>query len=100
MTLFRSGVKNILPKRLSIVLYNIILVIIIPFVIELVLIAWSCIRHHNFSQQAKEVEIEEVGPRFEMRLYQIRLGTVDMVEAETEWSLRPYMNTAKAKQNL
>eukprot|EP00002_Diphylleia_rotans_P040663 TRINITY_DN9700_c0_g1_i1.p1 TRINITY_DN9700_c0_g1~~TRINITY_DN9700_c0_g1_i1.p1 ORF type:complete len:287 (-),score=63.99 TRINITY_DN9700_c0_g1_i1:116-976(-) len=57
-------------------------------------------RHHNFSQQAKEVEIEEVGPRFEMRLYQIRLGTVDMVEAETEWSLRPYMNTAKAKQNL
>lgn len=47
-----------------------------------------------------EIELAEVGPRFEMKLYQIKLGTVDMDAAETEWVLRPYMNTAKKRKVL
>lgn len=42
----------------------------------------------------------QVGPRFEMYLYMIRLGTIDQDEAETEWVLRPYMNTARKRQAL
>jgi len=38
--------------------------------------------------------------RFELVLYQIKLGTVDMVEAENEWVLRPYMNTARKRKAL
>ena len=74
----------------------------------------------------KQIELTEVGPRFEMKPYQIKLGaslmsfatrpclrsssslfipvvcagTIDMVEAETEWVLRPYMNTAKKRKAL
>jgi U3 small nucleolar ribonucleoprotein protein IMP4 len=47
-----------------------------------------------------DIELVELGPRFEMHLYQIKLGTVDMHEAETEWVLRPYMNTAKKRKAL
>lgn len=58
-------------------------------------------RHHVFYQIGKEVQLQEVGPRFEMRLYQIKLGTVDMEkEADTEWVLRPYHNTAKKRDLL
>lgn len=62
-------------------------------------------RHHTFekpsgSQDTKAVELHEVGPRFEMQLYQIRLGTLDQNEAETEWTLRPYMSTAKKRKVL
>jgi U3 small nucleolar ribonucleoprotein protein IMP4 len=42
----------------------------------------------------------ELGPRFELQLYQIKLGTVEMSEADTEWVLRPYMNTARKRQAL
>ena len=30
----------------------------------------------------------------------VRLGTIDQDEAEKEWVLRPYMNTARKKQSL
>ncbi|KAG6493660.1 hypothetical protein ZIOFF_048653 [Zingiber officinale] len=59
-------------------------------------------RHHVYEKHGgpKSVELKEVGPRFELRLYQIILGTVDQQnEAQKEWVLRPYMNTAK-KQNV
>lgn len=36
-------------------------------------------RHHIYSKQGKEVALHEVGPRFEMQLYQLRLGTLDQV---------------------
>ena len=35
------------------------------------------------------------------RLYQIKLGTLEMENsADTEWVLRPYMNTAKKKTTI
>ncbi|TPX38238.1 hypothetical protein SmJEL517_g00217 [Synchytrium microbalum] len=57
-------------------------------------------RHHVFTRVGKEVELMEVGPRFEMRAYEIRLGTVELAEADVEWALRPYHNTAKKRDML
>ena len=49
---------------------------------------------------AESVKLHEVGPRFEMQLYQVRLGTLDQTEAENEWTLRPFMSTAKKRKVL
>ncbi|PRP82768.1 U3 small nucleolar ribonucleoprotein IMP4 [Planoprotostelium fungivorum] len=57
-------------------------------------------RHHTFKKHRKEVDLKEIGPRFEMRLFQIRLGTLDMEYAENEYVLRPFMNSAKNKEAL
>lgn len=48
-----------------------------------------------------KVELSEVGPRFQLRLYEIKLGTIDNVgAADTEWALRPYMNTSVKRRFL
>ncbi|RKP23415.1 anticodon-binding protein [Syncephalis pseudoplumigaleata] len=58
-------------------------------------------RHHVFYKSGpKEVQLAEVGPRFEMRPYEIRLGTVDIPDADVEWILRPYHRTAKKREML
>jgi len=57
-------------------------------------------RHHVFQMVGPDVVLKEVGPRFEMKLYQIKLGTVDVDEADKEWVYRPYLNTAKQKNYL
>lgn len=68
-------------------------------------------RHHTYSAppgassggntlRPADVTLAEVGPRFELRPYRIALGTLDTPDAETEWVLRPYMNTARKKQAL
>ncbi|KAJ1735781.1 snoRNA-binding rRNA-processing protein imp4 [Coemansia biformis] len=58
-------------------------------------------RHHVYAKSAhNEVQLAEVGPRFEMRPYEIRLGTVDMSDADKEWALRTYQRTARKKNVL
>ncbi|KAK7855401.1 brix domain-containing protein [Quercus suber] len=59
-------------------------------------------RHHIYEKHGgpKSIELKEVGPRFEMRLYKITLGTLDQDEAQTEWVIRPYMNTTKKRKFL
>ncbi|KAE8124414.1 hypothetical protein FH972_019303 [Carpinus fangiana] len=59
-------------------------------------------RHHVYEKHGgpKSIELKEVGPRFEMRPYQIKLGTLDQDEAQTEWVIRPFMNTAKKRKFL
>ncbi|KAK2185814.1 hypothetical protein NP493_222g05020 [Ridgeia piscesae] len=58
-------------------------------------------RHHIYKKVEKTIELTEVGPRFEMKLYQIILGTLDMTaSADVEWVYRPYMNTAKKRRFL
>ncbi|KAJ3073240.1 snoRNA-binding rRNA-processing protein imp4 [Podochytrium sp. JEL0797] len=53
-------------------------------------------RHHVFYKMGKDVTLSEVGPRFEMRGYEIKLGTVeDEATADTEWVNRPYSNAAR-----
>lgn len=57
-------------------------------------------RHHVWEKEGhKDIALSEVGPRFEMRLYKIRLGTLDQAEAEDEYALRNYTNTGR-KRNL
>lgn len=58
-------------------------------------------RHHVYQKVThKDVELTEVGPRFEMKPYQIRLGSIEMKEAENEWVYRPYMNSSKKRRIL
>lgn len=59
-------------------------------------------RHHVYDKQGgpKSIELKEIGPRFELRLYKIKLGTVDQDEAQIEWVSRPYMNTAKKQKYI
>ncbi|VAI75863.1 U3 small nucleolar ribonucleoprotein protein IMP4-like [Triticum dicoccoides] len=59
-------------------------------------------RHHIYEKHGgpKSIDLKEVGPRFELRLYQIKRGTVDQSEAQNEFVLRPYMNTAKKQNSL
>ncbi|KAL6659001.1 hypothetical protein ACP70R_003041 [Stipagrostis hirtigluma subsp. patula] len=59
-------------------------------------------RHHVYEKHGgpKSLDLKEVGPRFELRLYQIIQGTVDQNEAKKEFVLRPYINTAKKQKTL
>lgn len=58
-------------------------------------------RHHTYKYVEREIDMTEVGPRFQLKLYQIKLGTLDEVHsADTEWVLRPYMNTASKRRFL
>jgi len=58
-------------------------------------------RHHVYKYEDKELQLKEVGPRFEMKLYKIVRGTVDKLgTADDEWVHRPYMNTARKRKFL
>jgi len=58
-------------------------------------------RHHMFQNLNKELELSEIGPRFQLKLYQIKLGTLDEIKTvNTEWVHRPYMNTAAKRRFL
>ena len=58
-------------------------------------------RHHTYKYVNSELELIEVGPRFQLKLYQVKLGTLDDIQAaNTEWILRPYMNTAAKRRFL
>lgn len=49
----------------------------------------------------KNIELTEVGPRFQLKLYEIKLGTIDTADAaDTEYALRPYMNTSVKRRFL
>ena len=57
-------------------------------------------RNHVYEKNGDKVRLKEIGPRFEMRLYQVRLGTLDQTHADSEFSLRPYINTARKRRYL
>ncbi|XP_063678826.1 U3 small nucleolar ribonucleoprotein protein IMP4-like [Bolinopsis microptera] len=57
-------------------------------------------RHHTYTGPDNKIELSEVGPRFEMRLFEIRQGTLEQNHTNIEWKLRPYMNTAKKRYFL
>lgn len=51
-------------------------------------------RHHQYKHVNKEIVLTEMGPRFQLKLYQIKLGTLENIKAvDTEWVHRPYLNT-------
>ncbi|KAF9452452.1 Brix-domain-containing protein [Macrolepiota fuliginosa MF-IS2] len=57
-------------------------------------------RHHVFVKISRDVQLAEVGPRFEMKPYEIRQGTIEQTEAEREWVLSHYTRTAKKRNAL
>lgn len=58
-------------------------------------------RHHTYKKgEGKDIVLTEVGPRFEMKIHEIKLGTVDQTVADTEWKLKPYMNTSLKRKHL
>ncbi|KAF9469096.1 anticodon-binding protein [Collybia nuda] len=57
-------------------------------------------RHHVFMKIPRQVQLAEVGPRFEMKPYEIRQGTLEQKEAEKEWVLAHYTRTAKKRNVL
>ncbi|KAJ3537244.1 hypothetical protein NMY22_g5673 [Coprinellus aureogranulatus] len=57
-------------------------------------------RHHVFVKTGRQVELAEVGPRMEMKPYEIRQGTIEQSEAEREWVLSHYTRTAKKRNVL
>lgn len=58
-------------------------------------------RHHVFVKTShKEVQLAEVGPRFEMKPYEIRQGTIEQDEADREWVLAHYTRTAKKRRMM
>lgn len=58
-------------------------------------------RHHSYRKEAGIVTLQEIGPRFEMKLYEIKLGTIEVADSSnSEWSLRPYMNTSGKRRFL
>ncbi|KAJ8715776.1 hypothetical protein PYW07_010258 [Mythimna separata] len=62
---------------------------------------YICFRQHTYRKAGKEIELSEIGPRFQMKLYEIKLGTLEALDAaDTEWALRPYMNTAAKRRFL
>lgn len=62
---------------------------------------YICFRHHTYKKQENQIDLHEVGPRFQLRLYEIKLGTLDTIEAaDTEWVYRPYMNTTRKRRFL
>ncbi|KIL70157.1 hypothetical protein M378DRAFT_156219 [Amanita muscaria Koide BX008] len=58
-------------------------------------------RHHVFVKTPpRDVQLAEVGPRFEMKPYEIRQGTIEQNEADREWVLAHYSRTAKKRSLL
>ncbi|KAK9407489.1 U3 small nucleolar ribonucleoprotein IMP4 [Crotalus adamanteus] len=59
-------------------------------------------RHHVYKKtDHRNVELSEVGPRFEMKLYMIKLGTLEQENtADVEWRWHPYTHTAKKRKFL
>ena len=54
-------------------------------------------RHHTYEQPKgiKSMQLTEVGPRFEAKVYQVKLGTLDQQHAENEWVVHAYTRSAK-----
>lgn len=68
-------------------------------------------RHHVYKRnppfardengnKKEEIELAEVGPRFELKPFHIKLGTVDMPEAETEWVFKSHFSRDAKKNHL
>ncbi|XP_068166672.1 U3 small nucleolar ribonucleoprotein protein IMP4 isoform X1 [Antennarius striatus] len=59
-------------------------------------------RHHTYKKtDHRNVELTEVGPRFDMKLYMIKLGTLENEStADVEWRHHGYTHTAKKRRFL
>ncbi|KAL6948671.1 snoRNA-binding rRNA-processing protein imp4 [Hanseniaspora vineae] len=59
------------------------------------------VRQHVYVKtNTGEIELAECGPRFEMKLFELRLGTLDNKDADVEWQLRRFVRTSSRKDYL
>lgn len=59
------------------------------------------VRHHVFVKTGyQSVELAEVGPRMTMRLFEIRQGTAENKNGDTEWHMNQYTRTSKKRDYL
>ena len=54
---------------------------------------WISVRQHTFRRTAGKIELTEIGPRMEMRVFKILLGTLEMIDADTEFALRSFIRS-------
>ncbi|CAG5086633.1 Oidioi.mRNA.OKI2018_I69.PAR.g11292.t1.cds [Oikopleura dioica] len=59
-------------------------------------------RHHVYRKDENgKIELKEVGPRMEIKMFMIRQGTLDKEEtSNVEFRIHPFMNTAKKRKYL
>lgn len=58
-------------------------------------------RHHVFVRTGQQsIELAEVGPRMTMRLFEIRGGTLENKNGDSEWHLNQYTRTSRKKDFL
>lgn len=59
-------------------------------------------RNHIYSSShaGATIDLQEIGPRFSLKIFQIRQGTLDNDDADIEWIFRPYINTARKRTIL
>lgn len=58
-------------------------------------------RHHVYKTVDGRIELKEIGPRFELFLYKIILGTLENeASADVEWQHARYLRTAKKRKFL
>ena len=59
------------------------------------------VRHHVFVRTGyQSVELAEVGPRLTMRLFEIRGGTLENKDGDTEWHMNQYTRTSQKRDHL
>jgi U3 small nucleolar ribonucleoprotein protein IMP4 len=54
---------------------------------------WIGFRQHTFKKVEGKIELTELGPRMELRLFRIVLGTVEMADADVEFALRSFIRS-------
>lgn len=57
-------------------------------------------RQHAFQKVGDDVVLKEVGPRFVLMPYLLRLDTLDSKVGDVEWQLSSFTNTARFKTHL
>ena len=57
---------------------------------------WISMRQHTFRRTGGKIELTEIGPRMEMRIFRIMQGTLEMSEADTEFALRSFIRSKAA----
>lgn len=58
-------------------------------------------RNHTYTKPTyNTVDLEEIGPRFELRPFLLRLGNLLEPNAPVEWALRPYMNSSNKRSAI
>ncbi|GIX98105.1 u3 small nucleolar ribonucleoprotein protein IMP4 [Caerostris darwini] len=63
---------------------------------------WILFRHNtHYTDDKGEMHLVELGPRFLLKLFQIKRGAIDEFNtADTEWALHQYTNTARKRTHL